>query len=94
MRAAFEAVTRCSRFSECYLPENMKKKPAQLLLLLPALMLTGCVGVQQQRLVSKPNMLFSDSMVYNYSTSILLPQIEAGRAASGGGQASGCTSCR
>jgi len=56
----------------------------------------GCasVGVQHQRLVSKPDMLFSDSPVYNYSNSKLQPQIENGRAASGGGQASGCTSCR
>jgi hypothetical protein len=58
--------------------------------------LTGCssVPVQQQRLVSKPDMLFSDSLVYNYDPSRLILQIETGRAASGGGQASGCTSCK
>jgi len=68
----------------------------RLVLFLLGVLLSGCsgVGVQRQRLVSKPNMLFSDSLVYNYSSSRLLPQIETGRAASGGGQASGCTSCR
>jgi hypothetical protein len=66
------------------------------LALLAVACLSGCkgVGANEQRLVSKPNMLFSDSAVYNYSFSWILPQIETGRAPSGGGQASGCTSCR
>jgi hypothetical protein len=55
----------------------------------------GCarVGVHQQRLVSKPNMVFSDSVVFGYSNR-LMPQIEPGSAFSGGAQAGGCTSCR
>lgn len=55
----------------------------------------GCtaVPVQQQRLVSKPNMLFSDSTVFNYYSK-LFNQIESGAAVSGGAQAAGCTSCR
>lgn len=56
---------------------------------------TGCarVPVHQQRLVSKPNMQFSESAVFNYYSS-LLPQVEAGTATSGGAQAAGCTTCR
>ena len=55
---------------------------------------TGCsVPVHQQRHVSKPSMLFSDSPVFNYQ-SRLLSQTEPGAALSGGGQAAGCTSCR
>ena len=61
-----------------------------LLLLCP-----GCtaVGPQQQRLVSKPNMVFSESPVFTY-TDKLLPQTEPGSATTGGLQASGCTSCK
>jgi len=60
-----------------------------------AVVLTGCTSpsVRQQRLVSKPNMLFSDSAVFAYS-SRLLPQLEPGSAMSGGAQNAGCTSCR
>ena len=56
---------------------------------------SGCasVPVHQQRLVAKPNMLFSESPVFAYYSK-LLPQIEPGAAASGGAQAAGCTSCR
>jgi len=54
----------------------------------------GCaVPVHQQRWISKPSMQFSDSPVFNYQ-SRLLAQTESGAAASGGAQASGCTSCR
>jgi hypothetical protein len=55
----------------------------------------GCaaVGPQAQRLVSKPNMVFSESPVFNY-TDKLLPQTEPGFATTGGAQASGCTSCK
>ena len=57
-------------------------------------LLAGCaVPVHRQRLVSKPNMQFSDSPVFNYQ-SRTLSQIETGAAASGGAQAAGCTSCR
>ena len=56
--------------------------------------LAGCaVPVHRQRLVSKPNMQFSDSPVFNYQSKVL-SQVESGAAASGGAQAAGCTSCR
>jgi len=60
-----------------------------------AMILPGCasVGVHQQRLVSKPNMLFTDSAVFIYSPKLLV-QMEPGSAATGGAQAAGCTSCR
>ena len=55
----------------------------------------GCkaVPVMQQRLVSKPNMVFSDSPVFSYQSQVLT-QIEPGSALSGGAQAAGCTACR
>ena len=55
----------------------------------------GCQGprVSQQRLVSQPNMLFSDSLPLNFS-SRLIPQLETGAAGSGGAANSGCTACR
>lgn len=58
-------------------------------------LLTGCapVAMSEQRLVSKPNMQFSTSAVYDYS-SRLSPQIQPGLAVSGGARASTCTSCR
>ncbi len=57
-------------------------------------LLNGCaVPIQQQRLVSKPNMEFSPSPVFNYQSK-LLTQTETGAAASGGAPAAGCTSCR
>ncbi len=57
--------------------------------------LAGCasVGMEDQRLVAKPNMEFSRSAVYSYSSKIM-PQIQPGLAVSGGAQASTCTSCR
>jgi len=64
-------------------------------LFLAALLLSGCasVDVSQQRLVSKPNMLFSRSAVYGYSSRIM-PQLQPGLAVSGGAQPSSCTACR
>lgn len=58
--------------------------------------LAGCTSpaVRQQRLVAKPNMIFSDSMVFTYNSSRLFPQIASGFASSGSSQNSGCTSCR
>jgi hypothetical protein len=55
----------------------------------------GCanVPVHQQRLVAKPNMTFSDSLVFNYSNS-LQHQVEPGSATLGGATSSGCTSCK
>lgn len=59
------------------------------------LLCAGCatVGPQEQRLVSKPNMVFSESAVFSY-TDKLLPQTEPGFASTGGAQAGGCTSCK
>ncbi len=55
----------------------------------------GCarVPVAAQRLVSKPNMVFGDSMVFN-DPRRLVAQIEPGSAFSGGAQAAGCTACK
>ena len=63
--------------------------------LVAVVVLSGCtsVGVHQQRLVSKKNMLFSESAVFSYSSKVLT-QVESGAAATGGAQAAGCTSCR
>jgi hypothetical protein len=60
------------------------------------LLLAGCSGptARQQRLVSKPNMLFSESLAFSYNSSRLLPQLETGLDTFGGGQNTGCTSCR
>ena len=58
--------------------------------------ITGCSSpsVRQQRLVAKPNMLFSDSAAFSYNSPKLLSQLAPGFAGSGGAQNSGCTSCR
>ena len=55
----------------------------------------GCksVPVTEQRLVSKPNMVFPDSPVFAYQWQVLT-QIEPGSALSGGAQAAGCTACQ
>ena len=70
-----------------------------LLRLMPLAMiifLAGCSSpaVRQQRLVAKPNMLFSDFATFSYNSPKLLPQLAPGFAGSGGAQNSGCTSCR
>lgn len=59
-----------------------------------AALLPGCAGVPvaQQRLVSRPGMVFSDSPLLN-TRGALAAQLEPGRAA-GGAQAAGCTACR
>ena len=66
------------------------------LTVLVALSVAGCAApsVRQQRLVARPNMVFSDSAVFNYNSSRLLPQVASGFASSAGSQNSGCTSCR
>jgi hypothetical protein len=63
-------------------------------LMCAAVALVGCARVapEQQRLVSKPNMQFSDSHVFDYQTG-LLTQIESGSASFTGGQSAGCGSC-
>jgi hypothetical protein len=59
------------------------------------LVCAGCAVVRpsEQRLVSKPNMVFSESAVFSYANK-LVPQLEPGSAFSGGGQSAGCTSCK
>lgn len=77
---------------------SLDMKPHPLLLLAAAAALlalfAGCAGVPvaQQRLVSRPGMVFSDSPVLA-SRGALAGQLEPGRAA-GGAQAAGCTACR
>ncbi len=62
---------------------------------LVAVISVGCVpvGVHEQRLVSRPNMQFSRSAVFNYDSKCM-SQILPGLATEGGAQASTCTSCR
>lgn len=57
--------------------------------------LAGCksAGIRDQRLVSKPNMTFSEAAAFSYEYK-LLSQLESGSAASGGARSSGCSSCR
>ena len=73
------------------------KRPAvkAIVLLFATLLLSGCASVEvhKQRLVSKPNMLFSRSAVFDYSSRIM-PQLQPGLAVSGGAQPSTCTVCR
>ncbi|MDA1272629.1 MAG: hypothetical protein O2960_01065 [Verrucomicrobia bacterium] len=61
-----------------------------LTFLLPA---CASVGPDRQRLVSKPNMLFSDTAAFNYQSKLLI-QTESGSGFVAGGKAAGCTSCR
>ena len=60
-----------------------------------AALLPGCttVPVHQQRLVSKPNMVFSDRGIFVYGPR-LNAQLERGSADNGGAIAAGCTACR
>ena len=62
---------------------------------LACLWLMGCkvIPLNQQGLVSKPNMTFSDSPVFAYQSNVLT-QVEPGTAGSGGAQAAGCTACQ
>jgi hypothetical protein len=57
--------------------------------------LTGCAQVrpQQPGLAAKPNMLFTDSRVFEYQNR-LLRQVEPGSALTGGAQAAGASCCR
>jgi hypothetical protein len=56
---------------------------------------SGCavVGPRQQRLVSKPDMVFSQLAFLSYQNP-LLEQVEPGSAFCGGAQPGGCTSCK
>ena len=70
-------------------------RAAWLALLAVLALAAGCQGVKptEQRLVSRPAMLFTDQPAYAGGFS-LLSQIEPGAEVSGGGGNSGCTSCR
>ena len=76
----------------------MRSKP-QLITIIASLVLSlanqGCntVAVSEQRLLSKPNMTFSDSYAFSYQPRLTV-QTEPGSASSGGAQAAGCTSCK
>jgi hypothetical protein len=63
--------------------------------IMAGVLLTGCASIdeQGQRLVTRPNMQFSRSAVYAY-TSKVIPQLQPGLAVSGGAQPSTCTLCR
>jgi len=62
---------------------------------LTGVLITGCaqVGVQEQRLVSKPNMTFTDYAVFN-APPRLFQQSEPGASDTGGAASAGCSSCR
>lgn len=74
---------------------HARHAPLRILLAIVSVAVAGCAGVpvDQQRLVAKPGMQFSDSPVYAYAARLLY-QTEPGAAGSGGAQAAGCTSCR
>jgi hypothetical protein len=84
-----ESARRGSRF-----PRSGCRDLWLAVLLLAALAAAGCTRVpaHRQRLVSKPNMQFSDSLVFGYQNR-LLTQIESGSASFGGAQSAGCASC-
>ena len=58
-------------------------------------LLSGCktVPVAEQRLVSRYNMVFSDSPVFSWQSQ-MLAQTEPGSASSGGAPTAGCTACQ
>ena len=90
----------CGASSSNRLPDRTRNDvPPRLAVISLALALgltaPGCAQVPapRQRLVSKPNMEFSDSLVFNYQHK-LLPQVEPGSAFAAGAQSTGCTSCK
>jgi hypothetical protein len=58
------------------------------------LFMNGCVGITKKdlRLVSKPNMQFDVSAIFNYQDK-LLTQFESSSASFTGGQSGDCGSC-
>ena len=58
-------------------------------------MLTGCsrVTIEELGWVSQSNMQFEENQPHGLSNG-LLPQVEPGNNASGGGQAAGCIACK
>jgi hypothetical protein len=65
------------------------------LVCISVMLLAGCATrrMQDELLVTRPNMQFSRTVIYSY-TSKIMPQIQPGLAVSGGAQASSCTMCR
>lgn len=57
--------------------------------------LSGCsrVTIEELGWVSQPNMQFEDNQPHGLNNG-LLPQVEPGNNASGGGQAAGCIACK
>jgi hypothetical protein len=57
--------------------------------------LSGCsrVTIEELGWVSQPNMQFEEYQAHGLSNG-LLPQVEPGNNASGGGQAAGCIACK
>ena len=82
-------VTAITRFA------RIPRGPSSLLGALAMLGGAGCthVGVEQQRLVSQPNMQFDGRTGFALPTR-LASQFEPGRVVSGGAQASVCAACR
>jgi hypothetical protein len=93
--SAINGVSSGNRFRGCSWHDLFPQPGKVLLSLAVCLATTGCVQVpaNQQRLVSKPNMEFSESLVFNYQNK-LLSQVEPGSTFWGGSQPSGCTSCK
>jgi hypothetical protein len=77
------------------MPPSILRLLAFFSVLITSIFQQGCetVGVQDQRLVSKPNMTFSNSYLYAFQPR-LTAQVEPGASSSGGAQAAGCTSCK
>lgn len=71
---------------------NIIKKSALWIVL--CLLVGGCssVPVHEHRLVSKSNMAFSDSLVFNYENPLQV-QVEPGSGSAGAAKSGGCTSC-
>jgi len=92
---AASRVPKGNSIHNCPKPDLLPHPEQILLALVVCLAMAGCVQVpaHQQRLVSKPNMEFPDSLVFNYQNR-LLPQVEPGSTFSGGAQSSGCASCK
>ena len=66
-----------------------------LIFCIATVLLSGCASnrVPESWLAGKPNMQFSQSAIYSY-TSKMMPQFQPGLAGSGGAQPSTCTACR
>lgn len=74
---------------------RLRRARGVLVVVVVAVLASGCarVPVAAQRLVSKPNMVFGDSLVFADARR-LVGQVEPGSAFAGGAQAAGCTACK